>query len=151
MIAQPSGFGDHGSLPPMAITDRSIAPANGDHGSLPPMAITDRSIGQLIESTITITTISSQEPVLIRTADRTPAWVAMEDLLQEVQLQLQHQQKLIEHQQMLIEQQQQSIMTLREMMHEQDHEQQQQWILMQELGRDHQESIMQVRKQMLQH
>ena len=48
------------------------------------MAITDRSIGQLIESTITITTISSQEPVLIRTADRTPARVAMEHLLQEV-------------------------------------------------------------------
>ena len=115
------------------------------------MAITDRSIGQLIESTITITTISSQEPVRIRTADRTPAWVAMEDLLQEVQLQLQHQQMLIEHHQMLIEQQQQSIMTLREMMHEQDHEQQQQWILMQELGRHHQESIMQVRKQMLQY
>ena len=115
------------------------------------MAITDRSIGQLIESTITITTISSQEPVRIRTADRTPAWVAMEDLLQEVQLQLQHQQMLIEHHQMLIEQQQQSIMTLREMMHEQDHEQQQQWILMQELGRYHQESTMQVRKQMLQY
>ena len=114
----------------MEITDRSIAPANGDYGLLPPKAITDRSIGQLIESTITITTISSQEPVLIRTADRTLAWVAVQDLLQEVQLQLQQQQMLMEHQQMLIEQQQQSIMPLRQMMHEQDDEQQQQWILM---------------------